>query len=90
MGDRYYMGLWLICMLILVASGHVSFLATANRYDQREPPGQHRPWKWIKWMDPPELFNEKGKRYRRRFIAMQLAAGVLWVVGLLVGAILGI
>lgn len=89
MGDRYYMGLWLVCVLIMVASGHVYFLAVANRHNQRELPGA-RFWGWMKWMDPPELFNEKGKRYRRRCITMQLAAGVLWVLGLLVGAILGI
>jgi hypothetical protein len=83
MGDGYYLGLLLMTLLLMVISAHLDFLATANRYDQRELPQRRSLWRW----DSPKPYTEKGKRYRRQAITVQLLIPALWVVGLLVAFI---
>ena len=85
----YYLGLLLVCALILIASLHLYFLAIAHRYDQHGVPRAPYHWGRRGWIGPPELYTEKGKRYRRQFLAMQWVVGGLWVVGVLVGVMAG-
>ena len=73
-----------IVVAMMVVAACFGFLAVANRHQQREPPRSQFD------LFRTELYTEKGNRYRRRSIAVSVAALVLWFAALLAGILLSL